>query len=142
MPRPTAAAPPPAVRSPMFTPAVMSLTLPIVWRTSGSVSFISSLAVSSNSSTAPCRKQQDRDIGPPAVAQERVEELGEVQDPQRRHHEAGRHQLQQLVQKAPSGTRRWVVLSELRWVPCLGFPSPVSGAFQRAFGRLSGPRGP
>src|SRR5260221_14789942 len=45
---------------------------------------------------------------------------------------------------APSGPRGWVVLSELRWVPCLGSPSPVSGpprnrrfrgALLRAFGR-------
>src|SRR2546427_4054136 len=53
MPRPTADAPLPAVRSPTFTPAVMSLTLPIVCRTSGSVSFISSLVVSSSSCTEP-----------------------------------------------------------------------------------------
>src|SRR2546429_8665551 len=28
---------------------------------------------------------------------------------------------------APSGVRGWVVLSMLRWVPCLGSPSPVLG---------------
>src|ERR1019366_52902 len=81
--------------------------------------------------------QEDGYVSAAAVRQERKEQLGEDEDREHPHDRARGDQLQQ-VQGAPSGSRGWVVLSELRWVPCLGSPSPV----ERAFGRLSGLRGP
>ena len=78
-----------------------------------------------------CRgHQEDRYVSPSPVGQQRIEELRKDEDGEDRHDETGRDQLQQR-QSAPSGPRGWVVLSELRWVPCLGSPSPV----ERAFGR-------
>src|SRR5207237_6268137 len=55
-------------------------------------------------------------------------------DQEDRHHQARRYEPNHRHwtrtgwrrRGAPSGSRGWVVLSMLRWVPCLGFPSPVS----------------
>src|SRR5437588_7419007 len=49
---PISTAPDPTARSPRFTPAVSSFTLPMLSRTSGSVSRISSVVVTTSSSTA------------------------------------------------------------------------------------------
>src|SRR5437879_13407337 len=63
MPRPTAASPRPPVLRPTFTPEVMSFTFSIVCRTSGSVSFSSSLVVSSSSSGTKCSAKPDEQRG-------------------------------------------------------------------------------
>src|SRR6266704_5883700 len=76
--------------------------------------------------------QEDRQVCTAAVGQERIEELRDDEHGQDRHHQPWRHIVQDRRQEAPSGTRRWVVLSELRWVPCLGFPSPVEAGFWSA----------
>jgi hypothetical protein len=85
--------------------------------------------------------QQDRKVRAAPVGQEGEAELGEDQDGQDPDDQAGRDEPKD-VQSAPSGSRGWVVLSELRWVPCLGFPSPVSEGSLAGIWSLSGLRGP
>src|SRR5205823_3984862 len=93
---------------------------------------------------AQSRHQQRRDVSAPAIRQESKTELGDDQDEQHRHDEAGGDQFHLPIspsggaplalratspcmgRKAPSEGGGWVVLSMLRWVPCLGSRSPVN----------------
>src|SRR5262245_57525928 len=88
-------------------------------------------------SEAGRRGDEHRDVSAPAVAERRVEDLRRYEHQENRDDDA-RGDESSSVQSASSGTRGWVVLSKLRWVPCLGFPGPV----EQASGRLSGLRGP
>src|SRR5207248_8368983 len=76
-------------------------------------------------------RDQDRHVRAPAVGQGGVEGRGEDQHEEHDHDQAGRDQVHRVL-SAPSGPRGWVVLSELRWVPCLGSPSPVPAGFWSA----------
>src|SRR5438093_1549707 len=91
---------------------------------------------------AGCGRDEDRHIRTSSITKKRIEELGDDQDGEDSNHQAGRHKLHQLIQKAPcarpaeapSRTRRWVVMSELRWIPdamaaCAG--TPYSNASSR-----------
>src|SRR5579859_2295439 len=61
--------------------------------------------------------EKHRKVRAPTVAQRRVEHLRRDEHEQDRHHHARRDEVHR---GAPSGPRGWVVLSMLRWVPCLG----------------------